>query len=55
MKQAIIIDTKGQRIAVLEGAGFKGAERAAREYAKANGLRIITDIISQGAYRAWVQ
>lgn len=34
---------------------IKIAEAEAREWAAQNGMRVITDTFSQGAYRAWVE
>ena len=31
------------------------AEAEAREWAAQNGMRVVTDTFSQGAYRAWVE
>ena len=34
---------------------IKVAEAEAREWAAQNGMRVVTDTFSHGAYRAWVE
>ena len=59
-----IISTRGKRLHSIEipmtGGGLTrpviyAAEQAAKTWARENGHKVISDIVSQGEYRAWVQ
>ena len=59
-----IISTRGQRLHSIEipmapqgltRPVIYAAEQAAREWARNNGHKVVSDIVSQGEYRAWVQ
>ena len=61
---AHIITTGGQRLTTLQvqtaSTGLDrptiyAAEQAARAWAKQNGRKVISDIVSLGEYRAWVR
>jgi hypothetical protein len=59
-----IISTRGQRLATLtatttsaglDRATIHAAEVAAKQWATDNSHKVVSDIVSQGAYRAWVE
>ncbi len=59
-----IISTRGKRLHSIEvetpSAGLDrptiyAAEQAAKAWARENGHKVVSDIVSQGEYRAWVQ
>ena len=59
-----IISTRGKRLHTIEipmtGTGLTrpvihAAEQAAKTWARENGHKVISDIVSQGEYRAWVE
>lgn len=59
-----IISTRGKRLHTIEipmtGTGLTrpviyAAEQAAKTWARENSHKVISDIVSQGEYRAWVQ
>ena len=59
-----IISTRGKRLHTIEipmtGTGLTrpliyAAEQAAKTWARENKHKVISDIVSQGEYRAWVQ
>lgn len=57
-----IINTSGQRLSRIEvettgmsRATICKAEQLARKWATEHGYKFITDIVSQGEYRAWVE
>lgn len=39
----------------LDRAIICAAEQQAKEWARSNGHKVISDIVSQGEYRAWVE
>lgn len=58
-----IISMAGKRLAAisvettskgLDRPTIYAAEQAARTWARENGRKVISDIVSQGRYRAWV-
>lgn len=61
---AHIITTTGRRLTTLQvetpSAGLDrptiyAAEQAARTWARENGRKVVSDIVSMGEYRAWVR
>jgi hypothetical protein len=62
--QAHIISTRGKRLhsiqvvtasTGLDRVTISLAEQEARDWARTNGHKVISDIVSQGEYRAWVE
>lgn len=59
----IILNTRGQRPHTFKTPAPQGparpvikqAEDAARAWARSNDLRVVSDIVSHGMYRAWVE
>jgi hypothetical protein len=61
---AHIISTRGKRLRSikvvtpslgLDRVTISLAEQEARDWARTNGHKVISDIVSQGEYRAWVE
>ena len=59
-----IISTRGKRLHSIEipmtSTGLTrpviyAAEQAAKAWARENGHKVVSDIVSQGEYRAWVE
>lgn len=57
-----IISTSGKRLSRIEveasgmsRATIRQAELLAREWAAEHGMRVVSDIVSQGECRAWVE
>lgn len=51
----IIISKQAKRLHTFTAADTRSAEAQAREWASQNGAKVVSDIISQGVYRAWVE